>query len=84
MTLVLSKKLIDNGMKINVQDFDVTLEKLSNIRPQFLVYWLKLHTTKTYPNFVRFDQFLLDLQQIFRPTDRHFKFSHGKEINNGV
>ena len=42
------------------------------MRSQFLVHKLKMLTAKTYPNFVRTDQFVRDLypKQIFRPTDR--------------
>ena len=43
-----------------------------------------LLTAKTYPNLVRIDRFLRDLQlnQIFRQTN--FKMSHNNEINNDI
>ena len=59
-------------MKTNIQDFNVPLQNVSNIRSKFLLHTLRLLTTKTYPNFVRIDQFLCDLlsKEIYRQTDR--------------
>ena len=47
---------------------------------------LKLFTAKTYPNFVRIDEFLGDIVQANIQIERqsNFKFSHGNEINNGI
>ena len=54
------------------------------MRPQFSVHRLMLFTAKTYPNFVRIDQFLRDLQpkQIFRQSN--FKLSYDNKINNDI
>ena len=72
--MALSHKPINKGtyIKTNIQDFDVSLQKVSNIRSQFLVHKLRLLTSKTYPNIARIDQFVRDLypRQIFRLTDR--------------
>ena len=42
------------------------------MRTQIFVYKQWLLTARKYPNFMRIDQFVRDLQpkQIFRPTDR--------------
>ena len=70
-------------MEINIPDFHECLRKLSNIWSQSLVSKLRLLTAKTFPNFVRIDQFLRDLypKQIFRQTN--FKLPHDNKINNG-
>ena len=44
----------------NIQDFDMTMQKVSNIRRQLLVQ-TKVTSLKTYPIFGTFDQFLHDL-----------------------
>ena len=56
----------------NIQDFDMALWKVSNVRSQFLVYKLRLLPWKTYPVFVTINQFLQDLQlkQLLRQPDR--------------
>ena len=71
-------------MKTDIQQFDITRQNVSIISPQFSVHRLMLLTTKTYPNFVRIDQFLSDLlpEQMFRQTN--LKRSHDNEINNGI
>ena len=49
-------------MKTNVQDFDLSLKKVSKKkRLQIFVYKVKLFTAKTHPNFTTIDKFLRDL-----------------------
>ena len=62
MTLF-SHHLIENRtyIKTNIEDFDASLQKEVNIQSQFFLYKLKLLAAKTYPNFVRVDEFLCDL-----------------------
>ena len=73
-------------MKINIQDFDATLEKVLDIWSQFLVYRLRLLTTKTYLNFVMFDLsiFTWFTANVQPGRQTNFKFSHGEEINIGT
>ena len=42
-----------------IEDFEATLRKVPIKLSQFLRYELRLFTSKTYPNFVTMDQFLL-------------------------
>ena len=60
MTL-LSLKLIDNVtyIKTNAQDFDVSLQKVSNIQSQFFWCKLRLLTAKTKPNLLELINFYL-------------------------
>ena len=60
--LLVLHKLIDNGTKVKKNlDFDASLKNAAKIQSQFLVYKLRLLTTKIYPNFMRVDHFLSDL-----------------------
>ena len=62
------------------EDFDASMQKVSNIQSKFLLYKIRLLTAKTYPNYVRIFTWFIAQTNIWT----NFEFCIVNEVYNGT